>query len=116
MENGTKISELASGGALRDTDELAVRRGALNRRIAGSVIQGRIWRPEIDGLSSGSANALDAIVTVGLPLMTRVDLYLDSQFQVWLLMSTGQGEDGVGIIWPDDYDETTNIREWVRVL
>lgn len=115
MENGLKISELTDGGALRVDDELVVRRGAVNRKIKGSRVGERIWRPEIFALTGGGPTTLDNVVTVGLPNRSRVDVYVDGQLQVWLLIDTSATADGVSIVIPVDW-QVSNPRQWVRVL
>ena len=115
MENGTKISGLTDGGLLRDTDEFPVRRGSANRKILGSQVQTRVWRPEIGSLDTGLVDSLDAIPTADLAGRTRVDLYLADQFQVWLLLVTSASANGVDVIWPLDRNPAS-ARAWVRVL
>jgi hypothetical protein len=115
LDNPIEIGQLDAGGALLATDKIPVERGAGNAFVLGLAMNS--WRPELVGLTGGGGTKLDGLVTVGLPLRTRVDLYADSQLQFWLLQEGTAAEDaGAGIVRPDDYATTTNERNWVRVL
>ncbi len=117
IDDTIKISELDDGGRLLNGDRIPIERSGGNASLPGSALQGRIWRPNITALTGGVSSCLDGIATASLGNDQLAMFYLDAQLQFWILQAGTEAEDAAaGIVRPDDYADTTNERNWVRVL
>lgn len=74
-----------------------------------------LFRPDITGLTGGTATDLDSITTTGLTVAVTVAMIMNTTYgvQYWQLVSGTDADNTVtGIVRPDDYATTTNEKVW----
>lgn len=117
IDDTIKISEMDDGGRLLNGDKVPIERSGANYSLEGAALQERIYQRSITALTGGVSSCLDDIETVNLSNGELRFFYLDAQLQFWRLQAGTEAEDtAAGIVRPDDYADTTNERNWVRVL
>lgn len=77
-----------------------------------------LFRPDITGLTGGTATDLDVIATTGLTVATTIVMIVNASVpEFWRLVSGTDAEDTAGgIVRPDDYATTTNEKVWKQGL
>lgn len=77
-----------------------------------------LFRPDITGLTGGTATDLDSITTTSLTAGTVVaHIFVGgTTYAVYALVSGTDAESSPDVIRPDDYATTTNEKVWKWVL
>jgi hypothetical protein len=73
-------------------------------------------RPDITGLTGGTATDLDGIPTVGLAEGTMVAVFDGSETRIYRLTSGTNPESSPGVIRPDDFADPGNTKVWIASL
>jgi hypothetical protein len=73
-----------------------------------------LFRPDITGLTGGTATDLDSIATTGLTVATTVAaVFTTGQgISFYVLTSGTDAESSPNVIRPDDYAASTNEKVW----
>lgn len=75
------------------------------------------WLSEVTALTGGGSAALDGLATSATAVGALVSFAISAQFQIWQLQATSTAEDAAnGIVRPDDYNASTNMKTWIRIL
>lgn len=75
------------------------------------------FRPDLTGLTGGSATDLDSLVTAtGRDVDALVLLVVSGAMSIYQLTAGTDAESSPSIIRPDDYATTTNEKVWKLVL
>ena len=88
--------------------------------LAWLALHAKRYYPAITTLIGGTSTALDGIDTTDLAARTLVLLVInDGTYdleQTWMLYASSDAEDTAsGIVRPDDYNASTNIKAWKRI-
>lgn len=76
------------------------------------------WLSGVTGLTGGGSANLDGIVTTSYTAGTQLVAFaINAEFQVWQLQAVSTAENAAGgIVRPDDYNSSTNLKTWIRIL
>lgn len=73
-------------------------------------------RPDITGLTGGTATDLDGIPTTGLAEGTMVAVFDGTETRLYRLTSGTNPESSPGVIRPDDFADPGNTKVWIASL
>jgi len=73
-------------------------------------------RPDITGLTGGTATDLDGIPTVGLAVGTMVAVFDGTETRIYRLTTGTNAESSPGVIRPDDFADPANAKVWIASL
>jgi len=73
-------------------------------------------RPDITGLTGGTATDLDGIPTVGLAEGTMVAVFDGTETRIYRLTTGTNAESSPGVIRPDDFADPGNAKVWIASL
>lgn len=75
------------------------------------------WYSSVTDLTGGAANDLDAVATTGLNAGALACFALSGVMTIWELRAVSTAEDAAnGVVRPDDYNASTNLKTWIQIL
>jgi len=84
--------------------------------VAQSNYEVLLSRPDITGLTGGTATDLDGIPTVGLAVGTMVAVFDGTETRIYRLTAGTDAESSPGVIRPDDFADPGNAKVWIAKL
>ncbi len=73
-------------------------------------------RPDITGLTGGTATDLDGIPTTGLAVGTMLAVFDGTETRIYRLTAGTDAESSPGVIRPDDFADPGNAKVWIAKL
>ncbi len=73
-------------------------------------------RPDITGLTGGTATDLDGIPTTGLAVGTMLAVFDGTETRIYALTAGTNAESSPGVIRPDDFADPGNAKVWIAKL
>ncbi len=84
--------------------------------VAQSNYEVLLSRPDITGLTGGTATDLDGIPTTGLAVGTMVAVFDGTETRIYALTAGTNAESSPGVIRPDDFADPGNAKVWIAKL
>jgi hypothetical protein len=84
--------------------------------FAQSKYEVLLSRPDITGLTGGTATDLDGIPTTGLAEGTMVAVFDGTETRIYRLTTGTNPENSPGVIRPDDFADPGNTKVWIASL